>query len=178
MNSVIEKVISQIKLEKDYFIKSKLIISLIKEYDLKNKDISVKLGIKPSYLSHIKRLNRLPDIIIDGYYSKDITLSHIFIISRLRDKKEMGSVYEKVLSKNLTVIQTEDLIRELLHNVRSAGQELTKEEKEAFINRTTDKYKDTKVKITQTRIKSKLLVEIKGSLEKTTPILKSLIEKI
>ncbi len=178
MNSAIEKVISQIKLEKDYFAKSKLIFSLIRQYDLKNKDIALKLGIKPAYLSHIKRLNRLPDIIIDGYYSKDINLSHIFIISRLRDRKEMISVYEKVLTKNLTVLQTEDLVRELLHNVKSAGQELTKEEKKVFINKIKSKYKDAQIKIVQTRIKSKLMIEIKGSLEKTTPILKSFVEKI
>ena len=178
MNSAIEKIISQIRLEKDYFIKSKLILSLIKEYDLKNKDLSVKLGIKPAYLSHIKRLSRLPEIIIDGYYSKNITLSHLFIISRLHDKKEMGSVYEKVLSKNLTVLQTEDLIRELLHDVKSVGLELTKEEKEVFINKIKNKYKDIQVKIVQTRIKSRLLIEIKGNREKTTPTIKSLLEKI
>jgi len=178
MNSAIEKVVSQIKLEKDYFIKAKLILFLVKEYDLKNKDLSAKLGIKPAYLCHIKRLSRLPEIIIDGYYSKDITLSHIFIISRLHDKKEMAIVYEKILSKNLTVLQTEDLVRELLHNIKPGGQELTKAEKEAFISKIKNKYKDTKINIVQTRIKSKLLVEIKGNLEKTTPTLRSLIEKI
>lgn len=178
MNSSFEKVISQIKVEKDYLLKSRLILSLIKEHDIKTKDLSAKLGIKPSYLCHIKRLNRLPEIVVDGYYSKNITLSHIFIISRLQNKKDMTSVYEKVLTKNLTVLETEDLIRELLHNVKSAGQELAKEEKEALINKIIGKYKNSNVKITQTRIKSKLLIEIKGSLEKTTPILRSLLEKI
>ena len=170
-----QSLMEQLKLEEDPFAKAKLIFSLIHDHNWHLKDVASTLSYKPSYICHYLRLNRLPDIIIDGFYSKDVSLSHLFIISRLKDKTQMINAYEKVLGGSLTVLQTEELIREMLHHIKSEGETLTSEEKDQYENRVPE---DVKLKITQTRIKSKLVFEIKGSLTKTTKAIRQLLDKV
>ncbi len=170
-----QSLVEQLKLEVDPFAKAKLIFSLIHDHNWYLKDVAKTLSYKPSYICHYLRLNRLPDIIIDGFYSKDVSLSHLFIISRLKDKTQMINAYEKVLGQNLTVLQTEELIREILHHIKTEGETLTNEEKNQYENKLAE---DVKLKITQTRIKSKLVFEIKGSLTKTTKAIRSLLDKV
>jgi len=167
--------IEQLKLEVDPFAKAKLIFSLIHDHNWYLKDVAKTLSYKPSYICHYLRLNRLPEIIIDGFYSKDVSLSHLFIISRLKNPADMISAYEKVLGKNLTVLQTEELIREMLHHIKTEGESLTGDEKIQYQTRLP---KDFKLKIIQTRIKSKLIFEVKGSLTKTTKAIRQLLDKV
>lgn len=175
MNEQIEKLIARVKTETDPFVKANLIKSLIRDHDLRLYQLAKMVAIKPSYLCHFLRLNRLPAIVTDGFYNKDISLSHLFVISRLKEIENIATVYEKVLAKNLTVFETEELVREILYGVKTKGETLTSDEKENYLNRFG---KEIKAKIIQTRIKSKLIIEIKGSLEKTTKILRSILEQI
>jgi len=175
MDSQMETLLSKLKSETDPFVKAKLIKTLNKDYEMKQIDLAKKLSMKPSYLCHFLRLNRLPEIVIDGYYNNDISLSHLFVISRLKEIEQIATVYEKVLAKNLTVLQTEELVREIRHGIKSKGETLSDEEKAKFLGQFTD---GTSAKIIQTRIKSKLIIEIRGSLEKTTKMLRSILQQI
>jgi len=103
MNDQVNSIIEQIKKEEDIFTKAKLIKFLRKKKDIPLKDIARKLQLTSSYVCHILRLNNLPEIIVDGYYSKQITISHLFILSRVKDKNKLISIYEKVLTDSLTV---------------------------------------------------------------------------
>jgi len=165
----------QAKLEKDPFAKARLILSLIHDHNWQIKDVAKALSYKPSYICHFLRLNRLPELIIDGFYSKNLTLSHLFIISRIKDKALMIEAYEKILAKSLTVLQTEELVREMLYHIKTEGEGLSREEKENYENKLP---KDINLKIIQTRIKSKIIFEIKGSLAKTTKIVRQVLDKV
>lgn len=114
-------------------------------------------------------------MIVDGYYAEDISLSHLFVISRLKDPKKIIDVYEKVLGKNLTVLATEEIVREILYGIKTEGEALTREEKESYRQQLG---KEIKLKIIQTRIKSKLEIEVKGSLAKTTKILRTILTNL
>ena len=110
------------------------------------------------------RLNRLSEIVMDGYYSKLISMSHLFVLSLLKSPEDIMNVYEKVLSQGLTVLQTEELVREQLHGVRSGGRYID----EIKIKNAQSKLKNefgSDVKVTQTRLKTKFLIEWKGSRE-------------
>jgi len=172
------QLIAQAKEEKDFINKAKLLFLLNKNEKFTIKRLSELLQIKPSYICHIIRLNRLPEIIIDGYYDKSISLSHLFIISRLKEEKEIIDIYENILTNSLTVLQTEELVREKLHQTKTTGSYLTGNEKDNLIGKITANQESVKVKIIQTRIKSKLIIEIKGDLEKTSQELKKLLKKI
>ena len=67
-----DKLVEQIKNETDIFNKAKLIEFIIKQKKERIVDLAKKLSMKPSYICHILRLNRLPDLVIDGYYARNI----------------------------------------------------------------------------------------------------------
>jgi hypothetical protein len=170
--------IDQIKAEKDIFSKAKLLDHLIYKKDKKIKDIAKLLNMQPSYVCHILRLVRIPEMIVDGYYSDLISSSHLFVISRLKDKELMTQVYEKILNDNLTVIQTEEIVRDILHGIKTEGEHIDKDTKESFIKKIISDRTDLKLRIIQTRIKATVILEIKGNLTKTTKVLKKFIEKM
>ena len=173
-NQEIEKYINQFKEETDFFSKAKILYFLNKKQDLRIIDLSKKTGLKPSYICHLLRLNTLPEIIIDGYYGKMISVSHLFVLSRLKTKEEMIRVYEKVLEKNLTISETEDLVRQSLYQIKNQGRYLSSDEKKQLMNKIKDFGKNISVKIIQTRIKSKLIIEIKGNLKETNEFLRKI----
>lgn len=176
MSEELEALLKRIQDEGDPFAKAKLINSIKRNKQVTLREVSTKLRIKPSYVSHILRLLKLPSLIIDGYYSQLATLSHLFILSRLPNEKVMISLYEKVLSDSLTSLQTEELVREILYGVRGDGIKLGKKEIEDFV--TAMNAEDKKVKIIQSRTKGKFILEIDGDVVKTTQELRKLMNSI
>lgn len=166
MNEPIRELFELIRNKKDPFEKARLIAQLKQDHGLSLLEISRSIGIKPSYICHILRLLKCPDLIVDGYYSHVVSISHLFIISRLKDEESMVLAYENILNDNLTVIQTEELVRMMLFQVKSEGEFIAEDEKTRF----SDVLKNAKIttKILQTRTKGRITLEIQGSLSKTT----------
>ena len=160
--------------EKDHFKKSNLLHKLTKEHNLKLVEISKNINLSPSYISHIMRLKKLPELIIDGYYSNQISITHLYIISRLLEVKDMIQIYEKVLTNNLTTLETDDLVRQKLYGVKSEGTYLLDTDKSIIIEKLNNILAG-KIKIIQTRVKSKIIIELKGSLKETSDKIKKLI---
>lgn len=177
MDGEAQTIVNQIKEHSDYFQKAKLIQYLNTQKQVSIKNISQALALKPSYVCHILRLNKVADIIIDGYYANLVSLSHLFVLSRLKTQEEMLEVYERILSDNLTVLQTEYVVRERLHHVDSKGTRLAKEDLEAFAAKIAAGYENVSVKMLQTRIRGKLVIEVKGNVSKTTEFLQSLLAR-
>lgn len=174
MNEEIRRLIDEVKAEKDPFQKAKHILHLKTDKQIPLHEISERIEMKPSYTSHLLRLLKLPPLVVDGYQSGLISISHLFIISRLHSEGEMIDVYEKVLSDNLTSAQTEELVRERLYGLKSAGEHLTKEKIAEFVQ--SQKAKGRQVKVIQTRRKGKLILEVAGDLLTTTKELTKLTE--
>lgn len=174
----ITPLLKQIKEDKDIFQKFRLLEYLIKEKNLRVIDLANKIGYKSSYICHLLRLKKIPEVVVDGYYSKSISSSHIFILSRLNDKKQMIELYEKILGENFTVKQTENEVRNYLYQVKSIGKYIKREDTEKLIKRVKEKYPEINIEIIQTRIKGKVVLEIKGDLEKSSKNIKQVMEKL
>ena len=86
----------------------------------------------------------------------------------------MIEIYEKVLGDNLTIRQTEELIREVLYEIKTKGSFLRSKEKAEIIMDIENKYPGVKANISQTRTRARIILEVKESLEKTTQFLKDL----
>lgn len=170
--------IQQIQKESDIFAKAKLLASLVHERNIRVIDLAKSLGKTSSYICHLIRLAALPDIIVDGYYSSLISISHLFIISRIKDQKKLIEIYERLLKHNYTVLQTEEIVREVLYEIKSDGKQLAKDELEDLIQKIKEKNKDIQIKAIQTRIKGKMVVEIKGNLENTSLALRNLLKRL
>jgi hypothetical protein len=177
MEDEVKATIQEIKETEDFFQKAKLIDYLQKTKNLSTKRLSDALEMKPAYLCHIARLNKLPELVIDGYYSKLISVSHLFIIARLKEQQEMIDVYEKALSEGLTVIKTEEVVREHLYSIKSEGSYVSKEEITAAKNRVKRIDPSVDLKVIQTRVKGRVQLEIKGSLKHTTEVIQKILSK-
>jgi len=174
----ITSLLNQIKVDKDIFQKSKLLDYIIKEKKLRIIDLANKIGFKPSYICHLLRLKKIPEVVVDGYYSKSISSSHIYILSRLNDKKQMVELYEKILGQNYTVKQTENAVRDYLYQVKSIGKYINKESAEKLTRKIKEKFPELNIQIIQTRIRGRVIFEIKGDLESSSKILKKILEKL
>lgn len=174
----LSSIVNQIKAEKDIFQKYRLIEYLMKEKNFRITDVSSKIGYKPSYICHLIRLKKIPDVVVDGYYSKSISSSHIYVLSRLNDVKQMIELYEKILSENFTVRQTEMAVREYLYQVKSIGKYINRENVIKLTKKIKEKYPELDIQIIQTRIKGKIILEIKGNLEKTSKLIKTVLNKL
>lgn len=170
--------IERIQQEKDHLQKSQLIDEYRKTHNLSIKTLSEALKMQPSYVCHYLRLLKLPSIVVDGYYGKMVSATHLYILARLKTHEEMQQAYEEVLANNLTSQQTEELVRERLYGITSSTDRLSKEEIKDFIRDISSQYPEVKVRITQTRIKGKILFEIKGSTETTTFYINELLHKL
>ena len=174
----LEHIIALFREEKDPFRRAKLLKEYHTEKDIKITELSEVLQLKPSYICHLLRLNKIPPIVVDGYYSHLITVSHLFIISRLKTEEQIDKAYEEILSRSLTILQTEDMVREILHSVKSEGVYMTEDEKKTIIQSISEGDPHISVKLIQTRIKQKLVIEIKGNVKDTSLKLKTLTEKM
>ncbi len=87
-------------------------------------------------------------------------------------------MYEKILAENLTVAATEEIVRQILHHTPTKGDYLSQEEISKFIEKLKSKWRGAKFRLIQTRIRSKLIIEIKGSLEESTLKIKKILEKL
>ena len=174
----ITPLLKQIKETNDIFEKSRLLEYLIKEKNLRVIDLANKIRYKSSYICHLLRLKKIPDVVIDGYYSKSISSSHIFILSRLNDKKQMIELYEKILGENFTVKQTENEVRNYLYQVKSVGKYIRQEDVEKLTMKVKEKYPEIDIEIIQTRIKGRVILEVKGDLEKSSKNIKLIMEKL
>jgi len=173
MDQETEKVLEKIRASEDYFEKAKFLLYLKREKQVPLVEISKYLGLKSSYLSHILRLNKIPELIKDGYYSKLISISHLFILSRLSNHKQMITLYEQILAQDLTTQQTDSVVRELLYEIKDSGRYLSPEERENFTKKFSRS--DIEIKLIQSRLRGKLIVTIKGNLERTSEQLRKIM---
>jgi hypothetical protein len=174
----VHHILERIRLSADIFEKARLMKFLKEERSVRVIDMSRELGLQPAYVSHYLRLNKLPEIIVDGYYSRLVSSTHLFIIARLPDFDTMLRVYEHVLANNLTSGQTEEAVREELYGAKTEGERIPHAEVERFIRLLQRDFPDVAVKLVQTRIKSKLILEVKGSMEKTSRIMRRIQSKL
>jgi ParB-like chromosome segregation protein Spo0J len=155
---------------------SKLLYQLTKVEGEKLIVVAKYLNKKPAYLSHLIRLKKLPELIVDGYLSKMVSISHLYVISRLEKEEEMLNIYERVLTEDLNVFQTEELVRETKYQIFSKGKYFSKRE----IDRLNSLSANKKIQfgLTQNRIKSKLTITIKKNLAESEKILKLILERL
>lgn len=178
MGEDVPSIIERIKQSDDIFEKAKMMQYLRDEELVRPVEIAQMLQIQPSYISHYLRLLKLPEIIVDGYYSRLVSSSHLYIIARLHSYDAMLDVYERVLAENMTSAQTEEVVRETLYDTKTTGERFSETEIEELKEDLQKLLGSIVVKVVQTRVKSKVVIEAKGSLDKTTKKLRRLLKKI
>lgn len=161
---------------------------LIDEFDLSTGEIAVKIGKSAPYVSNTLRLLTVPDVLKDALASGATSEGHVRALASLEDPHLVLEAYKEILSKNLSVRGAEELSRKLKarENIqpkqqkpvaRLQNEELEKFEGELSIKLTTDKSK-TLVKISQSRVESKMHIVVKGKVEEATQVIKLIRDSI
>ena len=161
---------------------------LIDEFGLSTGEIAVKVGKSAPYVSNTLRLLTVPDVLKDALASGATSEGHVRALASLEDPHLVLEAYKEILSKNLSVRGAEELSRKLKSReniqpkqqkpvARLQNEELEKFEEELSQKLTSDTVK-TKVKITQSRVESKLLVVVKGKVEDTAQVIKRIRDSV
>ena len=90
---------------------------LIEEIKLTQEELSEKIGKKRSTITNYLRLLKLNPIIQSGIKDGFISMGHGRAMINIDDEKLQLSIYERIISKNLSVRNTEKLISSLKNPV-------------------------------------------------------------
>lgn len=173
IDSALQQRIDAYKSESNPLKQAKMVAEIRETSVISNRQLAELLGVKPSHLSQLIRVLKLPEILVDGFLSKQISFTHLVIISRLKTHDDQVALYEEVLSRTMSIAQTEQRVRELLHQVNSDGEYVSPDDMKLFADRISKSLGGARVQVVQTRIKCKIVIEQSGNLEETSKFLEN-----
>lgn len=153
-------------------------IRLMDEFGLSNKEISQRISKSAPYVSNSIKLLSLPDALKDGLLSGLISEGHARALASIEDTTMMVEAYKIILRESGSVRRAEDLARRMK---KKMGQKLPPERKDeiAFIiSDETDEMQakmhealggdgQVRVRLTRSRVETKIILALKGNPEKT-----------
>ncbi len=165
----VDEVLRKIHEEKDAIVQAELIEKAINA-GIRVVQVANELDMSSSYVSHLRRIKKLPEVIINGYYDKTVTLSHLFILSRLAETEEMVKLYEMILTQELSASQTERRVFELLSGKKISGKKLSRDWFSELEKDIKAIHPTIVVSTAQTRRSGEILIRFKGSLDHTSVV--------
>lgn len=162
-----EELFNLLRDEKDILRKSRIIHQLRVDKEIPLQKIAEVLQKHPSYISHMIRLLRIPQLAIDGYYAGQVSATHLMIVSRLQTEEQMKEAYAEILKNDLTAPQTEMLVRQLKFDVASDDYSSSPKDLDVLAQRLQDKH-EARVRIYQSRVRGKIVIEKRGKTQDTT----------
>ena len=114
---------------------------LIEEINLTQEELSDKIGRNRTTISNYLRLLKLDPIIQSGIRDGFISMGHGRALININSDKDQLNIYKKIISKNLSVRNTEILVRDLKGKTSKVTSKIIEKFKssllqtEVFINR-------------------------------------------
>lgn len=123
---------------------------LIDEIQLTQEQMSDRVGKKRSTIANYLRLLKLDPIIQTGIRDGFISMGHGRAIINIEDQDVQSDIYHKIVSQNLSVRETETLVKnyqeslkpKIISKVKTATFVINEDEKKSFTN-----YFSTKVEV-------------------------------
>ena len=155
---------------------------LIDEFGLSTGEIAVKVGKSAPYVSNTLRLLTVPDVLKDALASGATSEGHVRALASLEDPHLILEAYKEILSKNLSVRGAEELSRKMKAReniqpkkpkpaLRLQNEELERYQEELSKHLSTEDV-NVQVKISQSRVESKMHLVAKGNVELTSGVIK------
>lgn len=156
---------------------------LIDEFGLGTNEVAKKVGKSAPTVSNTIRLLSLPDAIKDALVAGVISEGHVRPLISLGDPSLMLDLFKRILRENSTVRQTEDIARQAKGEIekrepRTRVEKLYIPELDAMAKNIKSQYDFHKVNLTQSSKLTRLVIEIKGQPEETTPKIQEVIKKL
>lgn len=165
-------------------------VRLMEEFGLSNREISQRIGKSPAYVSNSLKLLSLPDALKDGLLSGLISEGHARALAAIQDPKTMVEAYKMVLKQGSSVRATEDIARRAKRRVGQKKSAFSDRVKPPLvISEDYDRVRDeihqtlggdekTIVKLTRTRIETRVMMILKGSILQTEDRLQKIYKGI
>lgn len=167
-------------------------IRLMKEFGLSNKQISQRISKSPAYISNSIKLLTLPDALKDGLLSGLITEGHARALAGIEDVRLMVEAYKMILKESASVRRTEDISRRMRKRAGQIAQDLgigsstpphiisdeTDEMRDKIQAALTTAQNKAIVRLSRSRVETRLLIALKGSLEGTEDRLQKIYKGI
>lgn len=162
---------------------------LIDEFGLSTSEIAQRVGKSQAYVSNSLRLLSLPDAIKDGVLSGLITEGHARALAAIGDNKLMIEAYKIILRESGSVRRAEDLARRMkkqqgiqpqakVQKIVDESIDRIRDDIQAALAQMRDSRKKPKVKLTRSRVETRLTVSLFGSLEETEEQLQKIYRSI
>lgn len=84
---------------------------LVKEFTLTQEEVAKRVGKERSTVANTMRLLQLPDFVKDDIGAGRLSMGHARVLLAIKDHVETKEIRDKVISKELSVRQTEALVR-------------------------------------------------------------------
>lgn len=163
-------------------------IRLMDEFGLTNKEIAKRIGKSPAYISNSIKLLSLPDALKDGLLSSLISEGHARALAAIQNPKLMVDAYKTILREKASVRRTEDVARRMkkkggqpsrsfaMDSVRVVSDEI--DEMAAKLSQALGDDDSVNVKLIRSRVQTKILFVLKGSLIDTEERLQKIYKSI
>lgn len=163
---------------------------LKRDFNHSISEIAESISKSVSYVSNTLRLLSLPDAIKDGLAGGLISEGHARALGGLppEDTPTMIKIYKQVLLEEASVRRTEELVRDYktqhttsaLRKPRTTitrGEDPAFQEWQAKLQRVLKaKAEGIKIKLTRSHRQSKLIITIKGDLDRTQAVINKLMD--
>ncbi|MFB3918310.1 MAG: ParB/RepB/Spo0J family partition protein [Terriglobales bacterium] len=93
-----------------------------REFGLTQEQIAQRTGKPRSAVANYLRLLRMPDLVQECLLHEALSFGHAKVLMMLDAPQHMTALAERIARQGLSVRQTEDLVRELLHPERKATE--------------------------------------------------------
>ncbi|RLC34321.1 hypothetical protein DRH14_03245 [Candidatus Shapirobacteria bacterium] len=168
--------------------RAKGFLRLKQEFNLNNREISKRVAKSVPYIINSLRLLDLPDTLKDGLLSGLITEGHARALGGIRDIRLTVEAYKMVLKEKASVRRTEEIARRMRKKIEEGIVPITKENMPQFIKSHLDSVtndikqlfptENTLVRISQTNILTKVLIQFKGDNDQRLKSLNTLYKKL
>lgn len=140
---------------------AKAFMRLMDEFNFSQEQVAQSVGKDRSTVSNLMRLLKLPELIQNSVIMGELTMGHARALLSIENAAEQQTVFEKVLSKGISVRELENLIKTGL-SVAPARRKIRGRQHDqelAAIEEDLQKTLGTKVRIQSQRKRGKILIE-------------------
>lgn len=137
---------------------------LAEEFGRSNDDIARMVGKDRSTVANLVRLLGLPDPVKEDVRQGRLTVGHARALLALNDRDRILTAREQILLRNLSVRETEKLVKKALNP--TSGKRKAPQENEAYFQAIGDEMSrklGTKVKIVRSGKKSRIEIDFKSN---------------
>ena len=168
--------------------RAKAFLRLKEEFGFETPQIAKKVSKSVPYVINVLKLLTLPDALTDGLLSGLISEGHARALCSIGDTRLMIEAYKMVLKEKASVRRAEDIARRMRRQIEEGTIAITKENLPHFLKSKIDhigteiesSFNDdnTKVKIIQTNVVTRVTFQFKGPVDHRFENLKNLYKQI